>query len=127
VPADSVVAKTKTRRHQENNKQQAQATLSFKFQNGAGGYYHLVPLRHAIYRIVMLIPSLIHISSPSFCHANFQSSLDNSEWMRNGDYFPSRMEAQIDAINVVMGWKFQSNPENTVGILKMGKGYVHAL
>jgi 26S proteasome regulatory subunit N10 len=48
--------------------------------------------------------------------------LDNSEWMRNGDYFPSRMEAQIDAINVVMGWKFQSNPENTVGILKMGKG-----
>jgi len=48
--------------------------------------------------------------------------LDNSEWMRNGDYFPSRMEAQIDAVNVVMGWKFQSNPENTVGVLKMAKG-----
>jgi hypothetical protein len=44
--------------------------------------------------------------------------------MRNGDYFPSRMEAQIDAVNVVMGWKFQSNPENTVGVLKMAKGYV---
>ncbi len=50
--------------------------------------------------------------------------MDNSEWMRNGDYFPSRMEAQIDAVNVVMGWKFQSNPENTVGVLKMAKGYV---
>lgn len=50
-------------------------------------------------------------------------SLDNSEWMRNGDYFPSRMEAQIDAVNVLMNWKFQANPENTVGILKMAKGY----
>jgi hypothetical protein len=55
------------------------------------------------------------------------TSLDNSEWMRNGDYFPSRMEAQIDAVNVVMGWKFQSNPENTVGVLKMAKGYAHGL
>jgi hypothetical protein len=35
------------------------------------------------------------------------------------------MEAQIDAVNVVMGWKFQSNPENTVGVLKMAKGYAH--
>ena len=24
-------------------------------------------------------------------------SLDNSEWMRNGDYVPSRLEAQQDA------------------------------
>lgn len=45
--------------------------------------------------------------------------LDNSEYMRNGDFFPTRMEAQNDAVNLVMGWKYQSNPENTVGVMKM--------
>eukprot|EP01087_Luapelamoeba_hula_P017113 TRINITY_DN536_c0_g1_i1.p1 TRINITY_DN536_c0_g1~~TRINITY_DN536_c0_g1_i1.p1 ORF type:complete len:390 (+),score=88.72 TRINITY_DN536_c0_g1_i1:52-1221(+) len=45
--------------------------------------------------------------------------LDNSEFMRNGDYFPTRMEAQNDAVNMVMGWKFQGNPESTVGVMKM--------
>jgi len=42
--------------------------------------------------------------------------------MRNGDYFPSRMEAQIDALTVLMNWKFQEHAESTVGILKMAKG-----
>eukprot|EP00816_Leptocylindrus_hargravesii_P004884 CAMPEP_0196802806 /NCGR_PEP_ID=MMETSP1362-20130617/2363_1 /TAXON_ID=163516 /ORGANISM="Leptocylindrus danicus, Strain CCMP1856" /LENGTH=428 /DNA_ID=CAMNT_0042174207 /DNA_START=40 /DNA_END=1326 /DNA_ORIENTATION=+ len=43
--------------------------------------------------------------------------LDNSEYMRNGDYIPSRMEAQHDAANLLVGSKTQSNPENTVGVL----------
>ncbi|CAG8436178.1 9504_t:CDS:2 [Diversispora eburnea] len=49
--------------------------------------------------------------------------LDNSEWMRNGDYTPTRLEAQKDAVNLIFGSKTQSNPENTVGLLTMaGKG-----
>ncbi|XP_042412453.1 26S proteasome non-ATPase regulatory subunit 4 homolog [Zingiber officinale] len=49
--------------------------------------------------------------------------IDNSEWMRNGDYTPSRLQAQADAINLICGAKTQSNPENTVGLLTMaGKG-----
>ncbi|GAQ89627.1 26S proteasome non-ATPase regulatory subunit [Klebsormidium nitens] len=49
--------------------------------------------------------------------------LDNSEWMRNGDYSPSRFQAQADAVNLICGAKTQSNPENTVGLLTMaGKG-----
>ncbi|CAL9089031.1 unnamed protein product, partial [Musa textilis] len=49
--------------------------------------------------------------------------IDNSEWMRNGDYSPSRYQAQADAINLICGAKTQSNPENTVGVLTMaGKG-----
>ncbi|KAG6594767.1 26S proteasome non-ATPase regulatory subunit 4-like protein, partial [Cucurbita argyrosperma subsp. sororia] len=49
--------------------------------------------------------------------------IDNSEWMRNGDYTPSRFQAQADAINLICGAKTQSNPENTVGVLTMaGKG-----
>ncbi|KAI5581927.1 hypothetical protein BDE02_07G050900 [Populus trichocarpa] len=49
--------------------------------------------------------------------------IDNSEWMRNGDYSPSRFQALSDAVNLICGAKTQSNPENTVGILTMaGKG-----
>lgn len=45
--------------------------------------------------------------------------LDSSEFMRNGDYVPSRMESQHDAANLLVGSKTQSNPENTVGIIAM--------
>lgn len=51
--------------------------------------------------------------------------IDNSEYMRNGDYQPTRFEAQADAVNVVFQTKTDSNPENTVGIMTMaGKGCV---
>ncbi|KAG6551755.1 hypothetical protein Mapa_006846 [Marchantia paleacea] len=49
--------------------------------------------------------------------------IDNSEWMRNGDYAPTRFQAQADAVNLICGAKTQSNPENTVGVLTLaGKG-----
>lgn len=51
--------------------------------------------------------------------------IDNSEYMRNGDYQPSRFDAQADAINAVFNAKVDSNPENSVGIMTMaGKGFV---
>lgn len=49
--------------------------------------------------------------------------IDNSEWMRNGDYTPTRVEAQNDAVALLFNAKTQSNPENTVGLMTMaGKG-----
>eukprot|EP00761_Pharyngomonas_kirbyi_P011740 gb/GECH01011766.1/.p1 GENE.gb/GECH01011766.1/~~gb/GECH01011766.1/.p1 ORF type:complete len:385 (+),score=156.11 gb/GECH01011766.1/:1-1155(+) len=45
--------------------------------------------------------------------------LDNSEYMRNGDYDPSRMHVQRDAANLLCGTKIHAHPENTVGILTM--------
>uniref|UniRef100_A0A7S4WCF7 VWFA domain-containing protein n=1 Tax=Ditylum brightwellii TaxID=49249 RepID=A0A7S4WCF7_9STRA len=48
--------------------------------------------------------------------------LDNSEFMRNGDYIPTRMEAQNDAANLLVGQKTQSNPESTVGVIAMSGG-----
>ena len=49
--------------------------------------------------------------------------LDSSEWMRNGDYLPSRLEAQQDAAGLISTDRTRGNPENTVGILSMaGKG-----
>jgi 26S proteasome regulatory subunit N10 len=47
--------------------------------------------------------------------------LDNSEWMRNGDYMPTRMEAQHDALNLICSAKTGANPENTVGVLTYAK------
>ena len=41
---------------------------------------------------------------------------DCSQYMRNGDYIPSRLEAQRDAANMLVGAKKQDNPESTVGI-----------
>ena len=45
--------------------------------------------------------------------------LDNSEYMRNGDYVPTRLEAQHDAANLLANHKTQSNPESTVGVVAM--------
>eukprot|EP01039_Chlorochromonas_danica_P008730 gene8730-9620_t len=49
--------------------------------------------------------------------------LDNSDWMRNGDYVPTRIDAQQDAACMLCNDRMNSNPENTVGLLSMaGKG-----
>ncbi|THH32177.1 hypothetical protein EUX98_g2016 [Antrodiella citrinella] len=49
--------------------------------------------------------------------------IDNSEYMRNGDYQPSRFHAQSDAANTIFQTKIDSNPENSVGLMTMaGKG-----
>jgi 26S proteasome regulatory subunit N10 len=39
--------------------------------------------------------------------------------MRNGDYTPSRVDAQADAVNLLFQAKQQSHPENTVGVMTM--------
>lgn len=48
--------------------------------------------------------------------------LDNSQYMRNGDYIPNRMSAQTDAVNLLITHKTQSNPESTVGVIAMNGG-----
>ena len=45
--------------------------------------------------------------------------LDNSEYMRNGDYQPTRFGALADAVTTVFQTKIDANPENTVGIMTM--------
>ncbi|KAK7205316.1 hypothetical protein BZA70DRAFT_227961, partial [Myxozyma melibiosi] len=45
--------------------------------------------------------------------------IDNSEYMRNGDFTPSRYEAQSDAVNLIFSAKTQSNPESAVGLMTM--------
>ncbi|KAL7579399.1 hypothetical protein ACA910_014068 [Epithemia clementina (nom. ined.)] len=42
--------------------------------------------------------------------------LDCSEYMRNGDYVPTRLEAQQDAANLLVGAKTQAHAQSTVGV-----------
>lgn len=53
--------------------------------------------------------------------------VDNSEWTRNADFNPTRLEAQTDAVNLVCGAKTQQNPENSVGVLAMAGDAVEVL
>lgn len=45
--------------------------------------------------------------------------LDDSEYMRNGDFSPDRLEAQRDAVHLVIGTIVNSHPENTIGCMTM--------
>lgn len=49
----------------------------------------------------------------------FTHSVDNSEFMRNSDFLPTRLQAQQDAVSLVCHSKTRSNPENNVGLLTM--------
>lgn len=44
-------------------------------------------------------------------------SVDNSEWVRNGDYTPDRFRAQVDAVNLVIQSKSNAHIENTLALL----------
>ncbi|KAK8406566.1 hypothetical protein O3P69_007288 [Scylla paramamosain] len=52
--------------------------------------------------------------------------VDNSEYMRNGDYVPTRLQAQQDAVNTICRFKLRSNPENNVGLLTLANTEVLA-
>lgn len=46
--------------------------------------------------------------------------VDNSESSRNGDYTPTRYDAQSDAVNILFQNVVQANPESSVGLMSMG-------
>ncbi|KAK0717044.1 hypothetical protein B0T26DRAFT_708242 [Lasiosphaeria miniovina] len=46
--------------------------------------------------------------------------VDNSESSRNGDYTPTRFDAQADAVNIIFQNVVQGNPESSVGLMSMG-------
>jgi 26S proteasome regulatory subunit N10 len=45
--------------------------------------------------------------------------VDNSEYMRNGDFLPTRLQAQQDAVGIITQSKLRSNPESNVGLLTL--------
>lgn len=45
--------------------------------------------------------------------------VDNSQFMRNGDFLPTRLQAQQDAVNLITHSKTRSNPESTVALMTL--------
>jgi len=54
-------------------------------------------------------------------------AVDNSEFMRNGDYTPSRYDAQYDACNLIFGRKSEDNAESALALVSTAgdKAEVH--
>jgi len=50
--------------------------------------------------------------------------VDNSDYMRNGDFVPSRLQSQFDAVNMISLAKTKAHPENNVGLLSMADNRV---
>ena len=50
--------------------------------------------------------------------------VDNSEYMRNGDYPPTRFQSLLDAFNIVCQSKIHGHPENNVGLVNFTNGRV---
>lgn len=46
-------------------------------------------------------------------------AVDDSDFMRNGDFIPSRLQAQNDAVSLICQSKRQRNPENTLGLISL--------
>lgn len=46
--------------------------------------------------------------------------IDTSDYMRNGDYSPIRMDAQIEAVQSITTGRLRKNPENQVGFVAAG-------
>jgi len=53
--------------------------------------------------------------------------VDNSDWSRNGDFFPTRWEAQEEAANIIAQAKCEQNPESSVGLMVMSGKQVEIL
>jgi len=45
--------------------------------------------------------------------------VDNSQFMRNGDFLPTRLQAQQDAVNLIAHSKTRSNPESNVALMTL--------
>jgi 26S proteasome regulatory subunit N10 len=53
--------------------------------------------------------------------------IDNSEYMRNGDFTPTRMISQTETVNFIANHKLNSNVESSVGLLSMAGRRVELL
>ena len=61
---------------------------------------------------------IVLVSVELFCTLR---SVDNSEWMRNGDFLLTRLQAQQDAVSLVCHSKTRQNPENNIGLMTLAR------
>lgn len=86
------------------------------------GIIHLLLPRHtySAHHATRIVYAYVSQSRPRDPSASsLPLSLDNSEYMRNGDYPPTRFQAQAEAIQTVFTAKTDANPESAVGMMTM--------
>lgn len=86
--------------------------------------------RYGTTSVVHTLAHSIHDNSSPAIHARLSAtniynclyccSVDNSDYMRNGDYLPTRLAAQADAVNLVCHAKTRQNQENNIGLVTLG-------
>lgn len=93
-----------------------------------GHHLHFLTFARLLPSILKISYVSIHTNQPNKTHTH-QSimvleatmiAIDNSEYMRNGDYLTTRYDAQLTATEFIFQNKLNSNPENTVGLLSYG-------
>lgn len=67
--------------------------------------WHVDPTFHTNHLLTMLEATMV--------------VLDTTEYMRNGDYFPSRLAAEREAAFSVFSAKMRQNPQNSVGLMTL--------
>lgn len=80
---------------------------------------HATRIMHARVSSLFITSSFRNTSDFLLILLNVIFRIDNSEYMRNGDYPPNRFDAQTDAVTTVFSTKVDSNPENTAGVMTM--------
>ena len=83
---------------------------SYRLMHRAKHLQHDMPLESTV----------IWLAIMTFFASSYVPSLDTSEWMRNGDFPATRMEAEVDAALLLCRAKLQSHPDSTVAVLTMG-------
>ncbi|XP_037575713.1 26S proteasome non-ATPase regulatory subunit 4 isoform X1 [Dermacentor silvarum] len=78
-----------------------------------------VPVSHLERQVEKSVAAKMVLESTIVC-------VDNSEYMRNGDFLPSRLHAQEDAVKVVCHSKRRSHPENDIALMTMSSPEVLA-
>ncbi|RDD43558.1 26S proteasome non-ATPase regulatory subunit 4 [Trichoplax sp. H2] len=75
--------------------------------------------RRQISAISNFFPRLIPSNRFKMVLESTMICVDDSEWMRNGDFLPTRIQAQQDAVNLLCQAKTRQNAENNVGLLTL--------
>jgi hypothetical protein len=78
----------------------------------------VVPAHHIIHQLFYV--KLSSLATAKMPLEAVMIVVDNSESSRNGDYPPTRFDAQADAVNIIFQNVIQGNPESSVGLMSMG-------
>uniref|UniRef100_A0A8C8C599 26S proteasome non-ATPase regulatory subunit 4 n=2 Tax=Oncorhynchus tshawytscha TaxID=74940 RepID=A0A8C8C599_ONCTS len=109
---------TLTKHKHDNHGRKIQINHVQQVEHSRGGAGHVARCKQPVNSDVLTLSE----SDQKVFKMGLESTMvcvDNSEYMRNGDFLPTRLQAQQDAVNIVCHSKTRANPENNVGLISM--------